>query len=180
MDALENQTNEITLSPVRHAVLMMVAGLLGYGIAGVIVSPIVQVEQAAIPYAGFLMGALGGAALGLAKRSLRATLVFAFASAATMFLGLLAGRLVSIGSWFAFGLAGLLTGAVLAALNSRTVRTAAWGALVGMVGFVVGTSVYYDYLRPASFSPWMLLSIAGALGGFFIGAVLGQETDPKF
>lgn len=150
-------------------------GAAGFGVGGALAG--IFGAFVAIP----VVGAVGGAALGLALRDRRRLVVLALAGALGMFLGLLA--VLTLGSFVNYStvVIGPVFGAVLGAslgvafLDARRVLIL---TLAGAVGFGIGfpAGSFLDYLTD-SFGRMPFIVVAGIIGGASLGAALGYLEE---
>jgi hypothetical protein len=172
------------MSVMRFALL----GAVGFGVGGATSSFIVFYlpGQVALPLALLIVGAVGGASLGLALKDFRRVVILAGLGALSLFIGLFAGLI--LGSFFNFSevLIAAMVGAVVGASLGLALgdwRTIVALAVAGAVGFGIG-SLPADALR---FSIPLLrqlgeggsIAIIGTIGGASLGAALGYLENRK-
>ena len=167
-------------------------GAVGFGVGGAISGPLLMFLPGLVPglvglpLTLFLVGALGGAALGLALRDWRHVVILALLGALGLTVGVLAGLI--LGSFFNYPevpitvMVGAVVGASLG-VAFRDWRTILALAVAGAVGFGVGT-LPADFVR---FSIPMLrqlgeagsIAITGTIGGASLGAALAYLERRK-
>ena len=124
-------------------------GAVGFGIGGAITGA----SGDAMPLGFFVMGALGGASLGLATRDKQGIATFALTGALGFGLGFVVAIAIVLlvwdpfGNWFIGAVGGLVGGSSLG-VNLRT-----WGrivllAVVGTLGFGIGWGAVDDLSKP--------------------------------
>ena len=167
-------------------------GAVGFGVGGAISGQLLMFLPGLVPglvglpLTLFLVGALGGAALGLALRDWRRVVILALLGALGLTVGVMAGLI--LGSFFNYPevpitvMVGAVVGTSLgvAFLDWRTILAL---AVAGAVGFGVGT-LPADFVR---FSIPMLkqlgeagsITITGIIGGASLGAALGYLEHRK-
>ena len=164
-------------------------GAVGFGVGGAIAG----VSGDAMPLGFFVMGAMGGASLGLATSAKRSIATLALTGALGFGLGFVVASAIVLlvwdpfGDWFIGAVGGLVGGASLGV----TFRT--WGrvvllAVVGTLGFGIGWEAAGILSQPlvesgvSSIPFWqtmLFMTMEGAIGGAALGAALGYLENRK-
>lgn len=167
----------------------VVSGAVGFGIGGAIAGA----SGDAMLLGFVVMGALGGASLGLAASDKRSTATLALTGALGFGIGFLVGFAIVLlvwdpfGNWFIGAVGGLLGGASLG-VAFRTWRRIVLLAVVGTLGFGIGWGAV-DVLSQPLVEPgasgitlwWAILfmTIENAIGGASLGVALGYLQNRK-
>lgn len=167
---------------------LTVSGTAGFGIGGAVGGVIWLAFDA--PHLGFaILGAFGGAALSLARKDWKATIITALAGAVGFDIGFLLPFFVSLVIWvptygqglFTGGIAGIIGGASFGLIMKEGRKT--WLlALAGAIGFGIAVQATWDILRglePQVLWGAMRLAIWGIVGGASLGAALGYLEKRK-
>ena len=172
----------------KRIVKFAVYGAIGFGVGGAI-GGVVWIALDA-PQLGFpILGAIGGASLGLSLKHRKRAIFLALAGAIGFGVGFLAGFFIVLTIWEPVRVEGLFLGAVGGALGGasfglvlRNWRKAGLFALAGAIGFGIAVQAFWDLLR--GLSPQVLwgaitLAIWGIVGGAVLGAALGYLGKRK-
>jgi hypothetical protein len=165
-----------------NILIFVLSGIFGFGIGGAIGGAIWVALDA--PHLGFaILGAVGGASLGVALREWNKVWVLALAGAIGFDIGLLMGLFIPMTIWepangqsFLIGtVGGAIGGASIGIALKNWVRTGLL-SLAAAIGFSIAVWFTWDMLR--GFTPQILggaitLAIWGAIGGAFLGLTLG-------
>jgi len=161
----------------------IVFGALGFGIGGTL-SGLLGVFG--LPLALLLGRAVGGAGLGLALKDCRRAVILALLGALGLTVGLLA--VLIAGASFNYAAApiativGAMVGASLGAafLDWRTILALAVAGAGGFgVGVPAGDFLWESFLFPMGVWEGVSITIAGLVGGEFLGAALGYLENRK-
>lgn len=163
-------------------------GMIGFGIGGAIGGAIWVAFDA--PHLGFaILGATGGASLGLVSQGWKKAWALALACAIGFDIGFLIAFFIPLAVWEPTHGQGFLVGAIGGAIGGVSIGIVMkdWNragilALVSAIGF--GIAVWFTWDRLRGLTPQILwgaitLAIWGAFGGTFIGLTLGYLKNKK-
>ena len=157
-------------------------GALGFGIGGAIGGAIWVAFDA--PHFGFaILGAVGGASLGLVLKDRKTAGLLALAGAIGFGIGFLAGFFILLVVWQPSHLQGVLTGAIggavggallgIACRSWKSVRVLALASAIGFGAVVQATLGHPLSLTAQVLSGAITLATWGAVGGASLGAAMG-------
>jgi hypothetical protein len=166
----------------RRIVEVALWGAGGFGVGGAI-GGVAWVALDA-PQLGFpILGAIGGASLGVALKDGKRAMLLALAGAIGIGIGFLTGFFTVLTIWEPVHVEGLFLGAVGGSLGGaafglalRSWRKAGLLSLAGAVGFGVAVQAFWYMLRglePQVLWGAITLAVWGIVGGAFLGAALG-------
>ena len=180
---MSNKRNKNTKIPV-----FVLSGMIGFGIGGAIGGAIWVAFDA--PHLGFaILGAAGGASLGVASQGWKKAWVLALACAIGFDIGFLIGFFIPLAVWEPIHGQGLLIGAIGGATGGASIgialkdsKRAGLLSLASAIGFSIAVWFTWDRLR--GLTPQILwgavtLAIWGAFWGTFLGLALGYLKDKK-
>ncbi len=157
-------------------------GIIGFGAGGAIGGALWVAFDA--PHLGFaILGALGGASLGLASQGWKRVWVLALACGIGYDIGFLIGFFIPLAVWEPLHGQGLLVGATGGFLGGASIgivlkdwKSAGVLSLASTIGFSIAVWFTWDRLR--GLTPQVLwgaitLAIWGAIGGACLGLALG-------
>lgn len=163
----------------RQVIRFALFGALGFGVGAAIETFITLTLYMFVPFplSFLVIGAVGGASLGLAMKDIRKTVVLAILGALGFIVGVLTATTIASFFDYASLLLGAIAGMVIGAavgLAFRSLRRIAVLAAAGGVGFGVGLAAG-DLLRASM--PMVRgvgsIAVAGIIGGAVLGAALG-------
>jgi hypothetical protein len=169
--------------------LFILLGITGFGVGGAIGGVIWVAFDA--PHLGFaILGAVGGAFLGVASQNWKKAWVMAIASAIGFDIGFLFSFLILLAIWEPTCGKGLLIGAVGGVIGGASIGIVLkdWkGALILSLASAIGFSpaVWLTLDRLRGLTPQVLwgavtLAIWGIFGGAFLGLALGYLKNSNF
>jgi hypothetical protein len=167
----------------------VVLGAMGFGVGGAIAG----VSGDTMPLGFFVLGALGGASLGLATSDKRSIATLALMGALGFGLGFVVAVAIVLlvwdpfDDWFIGAVGGLVGGASLG-VTFRTWGSIVFLTVVGTLGFGIGWEASGILSQPlvepgaSSIPLWYTMlfgTIEGAIGGASLGAALGYLESRK-
>ncbi|MFC1871273.1 hypothetical protein ACFLYF_02580 [Chloroflexota bacterium] len=171
-----------------NVLLFILLGIIGFGVGGAIGGALWFAFDA--PYLGFpMLGACGGASLGLALRDRKRAGLLALGSAVGFGVGYLVGFFIVLAIWEPAHVEGLFIGAVgggiggaSLGLGLRDWRKTGLLALAGALGFGIVGQVTWNLFRGSDAAVLGLSTkvfIWGVVGGAFLGAMSGYLNRRK-